>query len=81
MNIGLNHCRGLHTLTLVANKAYLFGGAKQRGGMMGDIWQLDLEAKAWSRLAPGGRAPHVRCSHTATLIDNQIWFFGGSFSK
>lgn len=36
-----NHRRGLHSLTAVGGRLYLFGGAPQRGAMLRDLWVLD----------------------------------------
>jgi N-acetylneuraminic acid mutarotase len=70
-------------MTVVGGKAYVFGGAAKDGGMMGDLWRLDLEKeeKAWEKLEPLGRQPHVRCSHAAAAVGDNLFFFGGSFYK
>ena len=74
-------CRGLHTVTAVGNKLYLFGGASQKGQMQNDLWVLDLSTMQWTQLHPKGEAPHIRCSHTAVLMGQDIVFFGGSYYR
>jgi len=74
-------CRGLHTVTAVGDKLYLFGGASQKGQMQNDLWVLDLSTMQWTQLHPKGEAPHIRCSHTAVLMGQDIVFFGGSYYR
>lgn len=71
----------MHSLTAIGSKAYVFGGAPKKGNMLGDLWELNLERLAWSKIHATGNAPHVRCSHTATAIGGKIYFFGGSYYK
>ncbi|KAA6425251.1 MAG: hypothetical protein FRX49_04746 [Trebouxia sp. A1-2] len=73
--------RGLHTVTAVGNKLYLFGGASQKGQMQNDLWVLDLSTMQWTQLHPKGEAPHIRCSHTAVLMGQDIVCFGGSYYR
>ena len=74
-------CRGLHTVTAADNKLYLFGGASQKGQMLNDLWVLDLGTMQWTQLQPQGKAPHIRCSHTAVLVGQDIIFCGGSYYR
>jgi len=74
-------CRGLHTVTAVGDKLYLFGGASQKGQMQSDLWVLDLSTMQWTQLHPKGETPHIRCSHTAVLVGQDIVFFGGSYYR
>ncbi|KAK9807704.1 hypothetical protein WJX72_006635 [[Myrmecia] bisecta] len=73
--------RGLHTLTAVGGKLYLFAGAPQRGGMLADLWVLDLASMQWRQLRPEGAQPHVRCSQTAAAVGDQIYYHGGSYYR
>ncbi len=74
-------CRGLHTVTAVGDKLYLFGGASQKGQMQNDLWVLDLSTMQWTQLHPKGETPHIRCSHTAVLMGQDIVFFGESYYR
>jgi N-acetylneuraminic acid mutarotase len=74
--------RGLHSLTAVGSKLYLFGGAPKSGPMLDDLWVLDLGGDlTWQRLSPGGRPPHARCSHAAAAAGGDIVYSGGSYYK
>jgi hypothetical protein len=74
-------CRGLHSVTAVGSELYLFGGAPQRGPMLGDLWRLDTATRPlrWQRLAPAGPAPAPRCSHAAAALGHLIVILGGAY--
>lgn len=74
-------CRGLHSVTAVGDKLYLFGGAPQKGGMLNDLWVLDVASMQWTELHPEGELPHKRCSHTAVVMGTSIFIFGGSYYR
>lgn len=74
-------CRGLHSVTAVDKKLYLFGGAPQKGAMLNDLWVLDTAIMQWTELHPEGELPHTRCSHTAVAMGRSIIYFGGSYYR
>lgn len=47
------------------------------GCRLGDLWQLDIETMTWSKPHVGGQAPLPRSLHSATLINNKMYVFGG----
>ncbi|KAH7946924.1 hypothetical protein HPB52_005917 [Rhipicephalus sanguineus] len=51
------------------------------GGMsgcrLGDLWQLDVDSMSWSKPQVGGVAPLPRSLHSATLIGQRMFVFGG----
>jgi hypothetical protein len=48
--------------------AYLFGGRDGRT-VFDDLWAFDLDAEAWTELAPDGRVPPARFGHEAVWVD------------
>jgi hypothetical protein len=93
---GAPSSRGLQSMTLVGGgkRLLVFGGAPQKGGMLGDLWALDGDFVAggggelrWTRLwggpaegdADSAAAPHVRCSHVAADVDGGLFILGGSY--
>ena len=74
-------CRGLHSLTAVSDKLYLFAGAPKEGPMLGDLWALDTASHAWAELDAEGKAPHVRCSQAVAAVGSDIFMLGGSYYK
>lgn len=73
--------RGLHSMTAVDGNLYIYAGAPKEGGMLGDIWEVDLANQTWKELDPDGQVPHVRCSHAAAATGKNIICFGGSYYK
>ncbi|KAK9822770.1 hypothetical protein WJX74_006897 [Apatococcus lobatus] len=77
--------RGLHSLTAVGGVLYLYGGAPQKGPMVGDLWALNTSSMQWNLLHPepaaNGWTPHPRCSHGAAALDGRIYFLAGSYYK
>ena len=74
-------CRGLHSLTAIGDKLYLFAGAPKEGPMLGDLWALDTASKAWTELDAEGKTPHVRCSQAVAAVGSDIFMLGGSYYK
>lgn len=74
---------GLHSLTAVGQKLFLFGGAPQRGPMTDELWILDTAQQPlrWRRVAPAAGAawPPPRCSHAAVAVGETLLVLGGSF--
>eukprot|EP00798_Chlamydomonas_sp_ICE-L_P021800 gene21800-28822_t len=62
--------RGLHSVTLIGESLYLFGGAPAKGPMLQDLWRLDLSSMTWSEIKAqaGQLRPTPRCSHVATAL-------------
>ena len=54
----------------------MFGGLNQRT-RYNDVWIMDVEEKCWKQVEPEGEAPMPRAHHTATLIGNKVYVFGG----
>ncbi|KFQ24091.1 Host cell factor 2, partial [Mesitornis unicolor] len=56
-------------------KMYLFGG--MCGRRLNDLWELDIETMTWSRPETKGTVPLPRSLHTANVIGNKMYVFGG----
>ncbi|XP_010864751.2 host cell factor 2 [Esox lucius] len=56
-------------------KLYIFGG--MRGSRLDDLWQLDLESMTWSIPETKGPPPLPRSLHSASVIGNKMYVFGG----
>lgn len=53
----------------------VYGGMS--GCRLGDLWQLDVDSMSWSKPQVGGVAPLPRSLHSATLIGQRMFVFGG----
>ncbi|XP_070785281.1 host cell factor 2 [Enoplosus armatus] len=56
-------------------KLYIFGG--MQGCRLNDLWQLDLDTMVWSTPETRGSRPLPRSLHTASVIGNEMYVFGG----
>ncbi|ETW07727.1 hypothetical protein H310_02174 [Aphanomyces invadans] len=73
--------RSGHTLTIVGSNGFLFGGCDyaEPPGPTNDLFQLRIHTNGscdWSRVA-FRKGPLPRWKHSATLVDNKIYLFGG----
>ncbi|AWO97823.1 putative host cell factor 2 [Scophthalmus maximus] len=59
-------------------KLYIFGG--MQGCRLDDLWQLDLDTMVWSAPETKGSVPLPRSLHSASLIGNKMYVFGGWIS-
>ncbi|KAG8927263.1 hypothetical protein FRC02_008340 [Tulasnella sp. 418] len=65
-----------HTVTVVDNIAWVFGGCDEKGCWR-DVWCFDIETFQWSHPEMLGELPPPCRAHTATLVDRKIYIFGG----
>uniref|UniRef100_A0A8C4YDU2 Host cell factor 1 n=1 Tax=Gopherus evgoodei TaxID=1825980 RepID=A0A8C4YDU2_9SAUR len=56
-------------------KMYIFGG--MCGCRLNDLWELNIETMTWSRPETKGMVPLPRSLHTANVIGNKMYVFGG----
>lgn len=56
-------------------KLIIYGGMS--GCRLGDLWQLDIDSMTWSKPIIHGPTPLPRSLHSATLINNKMYVFGG----
>ncbi|KAE9123159.1 Dynein alpha chain, flagellar outer arm [Phytophthora fragariae] len=80
--------RSGHSLSIVGSSGYLFGGCDyaEPPGPTNDLFALKINANApseWERLRSplGGVWPPPRWKHSATVVDNKIYVFGGFHSS
>ena len=70
--------RKAHTLTHSNGKFYLFGGASVGGSKLNDAYSFDTATLAWVSLATSGERPTGRDGHTAVVLDEKLYIFGGA---
>lgn len=71
--------RNSHTMTLVGNKAYVFGGCCGAETYFNDMRVLDLSSLTWSAASPSGgdALPEPRMGHAAVAMGNRVYVHGG----
>ncbi|XP_053319527.1 host cell factor 2 isoform X2 [Spea bombifrons] len=57
------------------SKLYIFGGMS--GCRLCDLWELDIETMTWMSPETKGPVPLPRSLHTANIIGNRMYVFGG----
>ncbi|XP_049938757.1 host cell factor 1-like [Schistocerca serialis cubense] len=59
----------------------IFGGMVECGKYSDDLYELDVSKWEWRRLRPrppiSGKSPCPRLGHSFTLVDNDVYLFGG----
>ena len=64
------------SLTVIGNKAYLYGGYST--GIMRDLFVYNLKKNKWKIPAVTGDVPRQgRAGHSALAINSSLWIFGG----
>ncbi|KAJ6222140.1 hypothetical protein RDWZM_000685 [Blomia tropicalis] len=58
-----------------STKLLIYGGMS--GFRLGDIWILDTESMTWSRPQINGNIPSPRSLHSATVLNQKMYIFGG----
>ncbi|KAL4624964.1 host cell factor 2 isoform X1 [Arapaima gigas] len=56
-------------------RLYVFGGMS--GKRLDDLWRLDIETMTWSMPETRGAPPLPRSLHSANVIENKMYVFGG----
>lgn len=73
--------RGGHSCIFAENKLILFGGHYFGGNSkfvyLNDTQALDLETSTWHTIKVRGQPPAPRYQHSATLIGNRMFVYGG----
>lgn len=71
--------RACHTLSLIGGSIYLFGGYDGKKSF-NDIEIFDIKEEFWRKEENvKGTIPSTRNAHTASVIDNKIFIFGGHY--
>ncbi|KAJ3428815.1 hypothetical protein M0812_24149 [Anaeramoeba flamelloides] len=66
-----------HTMSLVGNTIIIFGGTNGKK-RFGDLHLFSVEESIWSNNPETyGDHPSARSGHSASVIGNQLWIFGG----
>eukprot|EP00127_Corallochytrium_limacisporum_P003797 Clim_evm11s153 gene=Clim_evmTU11s153 len=69
--------RSGHSAVSNGHYLYIYGGY-DNGVCYSDLWRLDLLYWEWERLETTGDLPGELTSHSAVLVENKMYLFGGS---
>lgn len=74
--------RSHHAMVVSGSKAFVFGGLRNDGKVLNDLFMLDMERWQWLQLFPRGTVPCGRLGHFGCLLDDQtLYIFGGYDGK
>ncbi|WBW72398.1 cell end marker Tea3 [Schizosaccharomyces osmophilus] len=65
-----------HATTMIGNKLIVHGG-KNKTGLLGDLWLLDLDTMSWTEIRPVGGFPCPREGHKFVPLGNKFYMYGG----
>ncbi|CAG9537157.1 unnamed protein product [Cercopithifilaria johnstoni] len=66
-----------HTVVEYEGKAYLWGGRNDEFGACSKMYCFDPEAMVWSVIPYDGEAPPARDGHSAVVVGDLMFMFGG----
>jgi N-acetylneuraminic acid mutarotase len=69
--------RYAHSAVAWNGKMYVFFGQGSSGNFFEDMWSYDPNNNIWNEITPEGPRPKARASHSAVVIDDAIYVFGG----
>ncbi|KAJ1302955.1 hypothetical protein OPQ81_003248 [Rhizoctonia solani] len=70
--------RECHSLSLVGDAVYLFGGMEKFGVILGDMWSFKISEKRWYRFPNMNHQPSERFGHTMATYEMRMLVFGGT---
>jgi N-acetylneuraminic acid mutarotase len=69
-------------LACVGDSLYLFGGSRERGPTLYDLYQFQPDRQKWTRLEAGtGEPPSPRYAPAFIAVGERIYLFGGGDGK
>lgn len=88
-NVATPSKRHCHACSIYKNHMILFGGDSGGNEILNDLWQLDLRSGKyhWTKIEynpvqiSSHNIPKPRYGHTATVIQDTLWIFGGFTRK
>jgi N-acetylneuraminic acid mutarotase len=68
-----------HTATQISSSKFVVIGGNSGSDYFSDVHVFDVETKIWERInIPAAAAPAKRYLHSANLVNNMIYVFGGA---
>jgi hypothetical protein len=69
--------RSGHSMVYFSGALYIFGGVRQTGAFLSDLWKFDLSTNIWTRMTPSGIFPRARSEHAMFVFNSKIYVLGG----
>lgn len=85
---GVKLPRAYHSVSVAKGRAYIFGGKSDNRQELADngmhiviLPSSGVESADYKQIEPTSQAPPARQGHTAAVIDDRIYFFGGASAE
>ena len=73
--------RHSHTATKFRDSILVFGGELASGHLTNELWLFNITTSNWKLLAVNDtNAPFPVASHSANLVDDKLFIYGGKFA-
>lgn len=69
--------RAGHTIVIYKRNIYLFGGSTAKGQYMNHIYRHEKRSLQWEEVRGSGVVPTGRANHSAVLIGEKMYVYGG----
>lgn len=66
-----------HSAVAWKHQAYIWGGRNDLGGACNTLYCFDTERRMWSRPKMHGKCPEKRDGHSAAILNDTMYIFGG----
>lgn len=75
------HLRNAHSGICIANTSiFIFGGQDDENNKLGDVWEFNVQTKAWTKREVNGQFEGLpRSGHAAVSFASKMYVFGGIF--
>lgn len=67
-----------HSMSVYKNKIYVFGGVYNNEKVSNDLWCFDTVINKWLQLATSGQAPLPVNEHSAAVVGDRLFVYGGN---
>ncbi|XP_052767382.1 kelch domain-containing protein 3-like [Mya arenaria] len=77
MNVSVPYQRYGHTAVSHQDSAYIWGGRNDSDGACNILFMFNTLSSSWSRVEVNGDIPGARDGHSACIINDKMYIFGG----
>lgn len=67
-----------HSMSVYKNQIYVFGGVYNNEKVSNDLWCFDISSSKWSQVSTSGNIPLPVNEHSACIINDQLYIYGGN---
>lgn len=72
----INHSQVTYNTSII-----IYGGINKNGKYFDDMWEFNIANRTWKKIEFNGETPKPRQGHSALLIGDNIYIFGGKIAN